>query len=198
MILVEGSEARDAVEEMLDALGYEIVETRDDELWSIAVRVTADVLVGVAPDGDRDGLQIDMTVDVDPADLEALQASGGAAFTAQVKDLLLADHLEYDMQMDGEAPRRVQVIEHLQRDALTFDALERCVRRVKDAYYRIAVALDRAVDSRGSAERRKPRASSASVTSLPLEPATLAALEDALSPGQTFDELLHELLARKR
>lgn len=188
--------SREEVEDMLDALAYEIVETREDEPWSIVVRVTADVLVGVSPDGDRDGLSFEMALDIDEADVRALHEGGAASFTAQVKEMLLADHLEYDMQMDGDAPRRVQVFEHLQEDALTFDSLERCVRKVKDAYYRIAVALDVAVAGRAG-PRRAPRAGTASVTSLPLEPSTLAALEAALGPGQTFDELIQDLLARR-
>lgn len=185
-----GTARAESAEAILHQLGWapERLDIEGVE-WAWAARPTPDTLVRVIRPADSPLVHVETTARFLGDDARRLR--DGAPLSNVVKLHYLAANLEYEFQDQGPA-RAVTIADYVESDDLSVSSLGRSVRRVKDAYYATLVIIQQHASPNVASA-----ATDATMTTLAVAPETWTLLQEALTPGQTVDELIRDLLLRE-
>lgn len=200
---------REVVRRMLEGLGYSPREKNNPQYpWVWIIEPAKGVSVGVAPHARRNVLQIDLGVEFGAESAEQLKGGVGpggiAEIVGKIKLLMLNDHLDYRFERGDSGLKNIQVFEYLTTDEITPATLDRAIRRVKDAFFKVLVVLELAdvamqADEKGPKKldelgQGKPTTSTVTAAEPEFSKDTIALLQQMRTPGQTLDEVARLLI----
>ena len=199
-------DARQHVKSLLASLGHAPRAKQNPPYpWVWVIDVAGDIHVGIAPSPVGNLLQVDMGLNFDAEEWRGLNKNlgprGVAELIGKMKLMLLNDHLEYRFESDGGGVRRIVVVDTIPHSALDAMRLHESIRKIKDSYFKLLVTMQ--IASAGSATSKEPKriteiggtdVSGVSANILPVERATIEILDAVRQSGQTYDELMVDLV----